>query len=111
MNRRFLPVLFCCVLALLAAGCRKSESTEPAERLALTGTVVRLDTTNHIALIKHEPIRAADGKLWMDAMTMEFPVPDAAEFAKLRQGARIRATVMSRPKAIEYWLTEIQPEP
>lgn len=108
---RLLPLLFCCLLTLLACGGRQAASQEPAEAMALSGTVVRLDTGNQIALIKHEPIRMADGKLWMDAMTMEFPVPDAAEFAKLRQGARIRATLMSRPRAIEYWLADIRPEP
>jgi Cu/Ag efflux protein CusF len=108
---RLFSLLCCCLLMLVGCGRPQGEAAGPAERFALTGTVVRLDTSNQIALIKHDTIRGEGGKVWMEAMTMEFPVPDATEFGKLRQGARIRATVMSRPKAIEYWLTEIQPEP
>jgi Cu/Ag efflux protein CusF len=44
----------------------------------------------------------------MEAMTMEFPVREKAEFAKLAQGQRIRATV--NVQDLDYWLTDIQPE-
>jgi Cu/Ag efflux protein CusF len=46
----------------------------------------------------------------MDAMTMEFPVRDAAEFAKLRAGEKITATVHTRPDTFEYWISDIHPE-
>ena len=53
-------------------------------------------------VIKHENIEG-----WMEAMTMEFPVRDSAEFAKLSKGERIRATV--NVQDLDYWLTEIRP--
>jgi Cu/Ag efflux protein CusF len=42
----------------------------------------------------------------MEAMTMEFPVRDQAEFAKLAPGKRIRATV--HVQELDYWISEIQ---
>jgi protein SCO1/2 len=54
-----------------------------------------------IAVIKHDAIEG-----WMEAMTMEFPVRDRAEFAKLREGMRIQATV--EVQDLDYWLTSIQ---
>ena len=41
-------------------------------------------------------------------MTMDFPVPNDAEFAKLAEGKRIRATV--NVNDLYFWLTDIQPE-
>ena len=39
-------------------------------------------------------------------MTMEFPVRDKAEFAKLTEGKRLTATV--NVQDLDYWLTDIQ---
>lgn len=64
---------------------------------------MRLDPAQQIAVIKHENIEG-----WMEAMTMEFPVKDHAEFVKLAVGKRIRATV--HVKDLDYWLTDIAPE-
>ena len=55
------------------------------------------------AVIKHDTIEG-----WMEAMTMEFPVRDKAEFAKLGEGKRIRATV--HVQDLDYWLSDIQAE-
>lgn len=77
---------------------------EAKEKHAMRGVVLRLRPENRIAVIKHEDIEG-----WMKAMTMDFPVPDAAEFAKLKEGMAIRATVLRND--LHYWLTEIQPEP
>jgi Cu/Ag efflux protein CusF len=56
-----------------------------------------------VAVIKHEVV---DG--WMEAMTMEFPVRDEAEFSKLAEGKRIKATV--EVQDLDYWLTSIEPQ-
>ena len=64
-----------------------------------------LDAPSKTATIKHDKIGD-----WMDAMTMEFPVRDAVEFAKLRSGEKITATVHTRPDTFEYWITDIRPE-
>lgn len=81
-----------------AGGCRKAE---PVSQFQLRGTVVRLVPENRLATIQHEEIKG-----WMEAMTMEFPVKDGAEFAKLKTGARIEATV--NVQDLDYWLTGIR---
>jgi Cu/Ag efflux protein CusF len=90
------------------AGCggKKAESKydygESKNTYKLHGEVLRLKP-DRIATIKHEKIGD-----WMEAMTMDFPVPDAAEYAKLKEGAIIRATVHTND--LHYWLTGIQVE-
>ena len=93
----------CCLPALLASCSRESAPSKPVQRYSLHGEVVRLVPSSHTAVIKHEKI---DG--WMEAMTMEFPVRDKAEFAKLSEGKRIRATVLVQD--LDYWLEDIRQE-
>ncbi|MCB1022494.1 MAG: copper-binding protein, partial [Acidobacteria bacterium] len=63
----------------------------------------------NVAYVDHEEIPG-----FMGAMTMGYPVRDAAEFGKLSVGDRIEAKVMARGHS-EYYLNEIQvtaePEP
>lgn len=93
---------------LLLAGCggtrreAKYDYGEAKNTYKLRGEVLRLKP-DQIATIKHEKIEG-----WMEAMTMDFPVPDAAEWAKLKEGATIRATVLTND--LHYWLTGIQLE-
>ncbi|HET8547302.1 MAG TPA: copper-binding protein [Bryobacteraceae bacterium] len=96
MRRRSLVLLPAALL--LACSSRKREA--PAKRYRLRGEVLRLEPERNIAVIKHEAIEG-----WMEAMTMEFPVRDKAEFAKLAKGRRIRATVNVRD--FDYWLSDI----
>ena len=65
------------------------------------GEVLRLDADGKIAAIKA-------GKIgdWMEAMTMEYPVKDKAEFDKLRAGEKISATVYVQGNS--YWVGGIQ---
>ena len=109
---RALAPVFC---LLLLSACRqatqpvalKDESKEPVHEYSLHGEVLRLDAKEKIAVIKHQAI--GDGKtVWMGAMTMEFPVKDDAEFAKLRPGETINATVYVRGDAIPvFWVDQI----
>ncbi len=78
----------------------KFEYGEPKQRYPLRGAVLRLKPADRVAVIQHQRIEG-----WMEAMTMEFPVPDAAEYAKLKEGAKIRATVCVND--LYYWLTSI----
>lgn len=99
MTRRvFLPAA-----TLGALACSRQQAPAPVQRYQLVGEVVRLEPERTTALIKHEEIKG-----WMEAMTMEFPVRDKAEFAKLTQGQRIRATI--NVQGYDYWLTEIVPD-
>ena len=93
---------------LLLAGCRQATLTvkedakdEPVKQYALHGEVLRLDAQGKIAAIKHQKIGD-----WMEAMTMEFPVKDQAEFDKLRAGETINATVFVQGNS--YWVGGIQ---
>ena len=70
----------------LLAGCAKPAPQE--KRYTLTGDVLRLDPNTRIATIKGDKIEG-----WMEAMTMDYPVKDKAEFANLHEGDRISATV------------------
>ena len=108
MTRRGLLIgALCCCALCCCAGCASRQSASdygaPKERYALHGRVLRLRAASRIAVVQHEKIEG-----WMDAMTMEFPVPDAAEFAKLHEGATIRATV--NVNDLYFWLTAIQVE-
>jgi Cu/Ag efflux protein CusF len=96
-----------CTLAFFGAACSKKTASSSAyeygaakERYQLHGKVLRLRPEHRIAVIQHERIAG-----WMEAMTMEFPVPDAAEYAKLKEGATIRATVNVNDAF--FWLTAI----
>ena len=58
------------------------------KRYTLTGDVISVDPKTQMANIKGDKIEG-----WMEAMTMEYPVKDKSEFAKLAPGQRITATV------------------
>lgn len=101
MQRRHWLIL----MSGLAAACTgrrepKFDYGEPKQRYQLHGKVLRLRPEARISSIQHEKI---DG--WMEAMTMEFPVPREEDFAKLKEGAVIRATV--NVNDLNYWLTDI----
>ncbi len=101
--------LLVCVLAMY--GCaEKRETGGPVSRYFLEGTVVRIHAERQVATIQHGPIRDKAGKVWMEPMTMDFPVPEREEFAKLRVGQKVRATVHQRESDYEYWIADIQVE-
>lgn len=96
------------LFAAVLAGCTaKKEPSfdygEPQKKYPMRGEVLRLKPEMRVAVIKHEKIEG-----WMEAMTMEFPVPSPAEFAKLREGMTITATVEMND--LHYWLANIQPQ-
>lgn len=98
-RRRFL------IAGVAACACAprkdpKFDYGEAKQRYPLRGVVLRLRPSDRIAVVRHEKIEG-----WMEAMTMEFPVPDAAEFAKLKEGATVRSTVCVND--MYYWLTSI----
>ncbi len=102
------------VFLLGLVGCSKSEPVaekisksavdEPLKKYELTGEVSRLDNENKIATIKHQAIGD-----WMGAMTMDFPVKDAADFAKLTPGKPVNATVFVQ--GLNYWVGEVKDGP
>lgn len=92
-------------------GCRQERPASKAPVLKtyrLKGTVRRLDGQTQVAVIEHETIADAQGEVWMDAMTMEFPVKHAAEFERLQRGMRIEARVIRDVDTYEYWIEGIE---
>jgi len=84
-------------MALLLAACA---STAQVKRYPMEGDVKALDAASKTATI-------AAGKIgdWMEAMTMDYPVKPDSEFAKLKVGDHIKATVVVED--VKYYATEI----
>lgn len=92
--------------ALFAACARRRpefDYGEPKKRYSLRGLVLRRRPDSRVVIVKHENIVG-----WMEPMTMEFPVPNLAEFEKIKPGATIRATVCVND--LYYWLTNVTVE-
>jgi protein SCO1/2 len=97
---------FVLVPGVLAAACSRRDKFDygqPKNRYPLQGEITGLRAEDRIATVRHQKIEG-----WMEAMTMDFPVPSAAEFGKLKVGAKIRATVNVNDEG--YWLTAVQVE-
>ena len=98
---RFLTLAL--IMAFLAA-CQKTPPPAPVAEYQMRGEVVSLDPAAQLATIKHEKIEG-----WMGAMTMEYPVKDKQEFAKLQAGGKIQAKI--RVQGTDYWIAAVSPEP
>lgn len=95
------------VLTLALAGCASEPiaekvKDEPLNEYVLRGEIMSLDPQTSVAKIKHEDIVG-----YMGAMTMEFPVKDAAEFAQLKPGAYVQGKLFVR--GLDYWVGDLQP--
>jgi Cu/Ag efflux protein CusF len=101
---RFLSQASLALLFLLIVSCsRMPDRGAEEKKYQLHGVVVRLDARSQTATIKHGPIEG-----WMEAMTMEFPVPSKEEFTRLNLGQTISATVFVRD--LDYHIGAIQIE-
>ncbi len=88
--------------AVALTACHK-ESGEPPKKFKLTGEIIKLDEPRKTALIRHEKIEG-----FMEAMTMDFPVRSAAEWAKLKPGQRVEAVLYYLPSEPAYWISEVK---
>jgi protein SCO1/2 len=100
-------------LALLAAGCSKSNPEAAAKsatradakgetRYPLTGEVISVDMAKKLARVRHDEVSG-----FMPAMTMDFAVSDA-DLAALKPGQRIRAELVPS-KTSDFRLEKIWP--
>lgn len=97
-------ILFAIVVLLSGLSCGGNTATNaPIKKYPMRGQVQKLDSAARIATIRHDKIGD-----WMDAMTMDFPVRDAAEFAKLHTGDKLTATVYVQDT--DFWIGGIQVE-
>ncbi|MCC6265900.1 MAG: copper-binding protein [Bryobacterales bacterium] len=76
-------------------------SPDAAHRYEIRGTIVSVDTAARKAVIAHEKI--AD---LMDAMTMSFSVPEAADLAKLQAGKLVKATLVVEHNTM--WMENVE---
>jgi Cu/Ag efflux protein CusF len=86
------------LLPLLFAGCAPKEESK---RYPMQGEVKALDPKAKSATIDA-------GKIgdWMEAMSMEYPVKPDSEFAKLKVGDKIQATVVVVGE--RYYVTDVR---
>ena len=93
VTRRILLI----TMALALAACA---SRAQVKRYPMEGDVTALDPSTKTATIDA-------GKIgdWMEAMTMDYPVKPDSEFAKLRVGDHIKATVVVED--VKYYVTAI----
>jgi len=100
MKRRLtLLLLLLSGLALLGCGAKPQ-----AKRYPMEGVVKALDPASKTATIDA-------GKIgdWMEAMTMDYSVKPDSEFAKLKVGDRIKATVVVED--VKYYVTDVTVAP
>lgn len=79
-----------------------SSSAAPVAGALATGEVLEVDAKEQRVLVKHGPIAS----IGMDAMTMEFLVPDRKLLLRLKPGDRIRFAVVWRKG--EYEITHAE---
>lgn len=86
------------LLPLLFAGCAPREESK---RYPMQGEVKALDPKAKSATVDA-------GKIgdWMEAMSMEYPVKPDSEFAKLKVGDKIQATVVVVGE--RYYVTDVR---
>jgi Cu/Ag efflux protein CusF len=106
---RLVPVLMILGVAVAcnrptspSAASSGKESQEPLKQYPMRGSVIRVDPEGHLATIKSQKIEG-----WMEAMTMDYPVKDPADLAKLRPGVAIAATVFVQ--GLNYWVGDVRP--
>lgn len=97
MNLRAITLL---LVSVASAACVHTKVITTTTH-SLHGVVQSLDPSSKTATIKHDDIPG-----FMSAMTMEYPVKDAAAFARLRVGETIDATVFVQDS--DFWLGKIQ---
>jgi copper binding protein CusF len=91
------PLVSLSLLLLLLFSCQRNPPPRPVREYQMRGEIVSMDTKSQTAAVKHGKI---DG--WMEAMTMEYPVKDQQEFAKLKVGEKIQAKILVQ--GLDYWI-------
>jgi Cu/Ag efflux protein CusF len=88
------------IVLAFGLGCSPKKAPEGEKTCPMTGEIKALDEKNQTATIQHDAI--CD---WMGAMTMEYPVQSKDEFAQLKVGDKITATV--NIKGMDYGITAV----
>jgi Cu/Ag efflux protein CusF len=88
--------------ATAVAGPAAPASATASARALAHGKVIEVDRKEKRVLLEHGPIQ----HIGMDAMTMEFSVPDGRLLASLRRGDRVRFDVVYRNG--DYEITRLE---
>jgi Cu/Ag efflux protein CusF len=99
-----MKLLTCLICAGLLAGCQRNPPPQPVKEYQMQGEVVSVDPSAQTAMVKSGKIEG-----WMEAMTMEYPVKDKAEFSKLKAGEKIQAKILVQ--GTDYWIASVNEEP
>jgi Cu/Ag efflux protein CusF len=99
-----MKLLTCLICALVLAGCQRNPPPQPVKEYQMQGEVVSVDPAAQTATVKSGKIEG-----WMEAMTMEYPVKDKAEFSKLKAGEKIQAKLLVQ--GTDYWISAVNEEP
>jgi Cu/Ag efflux protein CusF len=94
---------FLILVLALSVGCSKKTETA-GKTYRFHGTVVSVDASSKLANIKGDKV---DG--WMEAMTMDYPVPDSTDLTKLKPGLEFNATLTVTGDS--YSLHDVKPAP
>jgi protein SCO1/2 len=106
MRRTTGALLLSCAVWLSSCGSNasptpKEDSSQPTKQYKIHGEIVSLDPEGNLAKIRHQKIEG-----WMEAMTMEFPVKDPAEYKNLHTGECIDATV--NVQDLSFWIDQVK---
>jgi len=96
LMRHFIPLF---LMFLLLPGCQRNPA-QPVKEYQMRGEIVSLDPSGQTATVKHDKIEG-----WMDAMTMEYPIKDKQEFAKVKVGEKIQAKILVQGS--DYWIAAV----
>ena len=103
-KRRRLLLELVAIASLALSACSQKPPDTPPKEFSLHGQVLKVDSAGQLVTVKGDKIEG-----WMDAMTMEYPVKDKNDLAKLKAGETIRAKVLVQ--GTDYWLAGINEEP
>jgi len=92
--------LLALLVFLALAGCQRNPAPKPVAEYQMRGEVVSLDPAGQLATVKHGKIEG-----WMEAMTMEYPIKDKQEFARLKVGEKIQAKISVQ--GTDYWISAV----
>lgn len=102
-TRTGMVILLVATMWIGLAACRSQNAGQPVvRRYALQGKVVVVDRGRGRVTVEHGEIPG-----YMEAMTMPFALKDERLFDELREGDRIRATVVVESATNRTWLEDV----